>query len=250
MIKALIIDDEESTVNVLQLLLQQHVPEIEEIYTAVGSQEGLQKIKEINPQLLFLDIEMPTMSGFELLEQFPQHDFEVIFVTAYDHYAIKAIRYSALDYLLKPIDIEELKQAVQRFCTTHNTNNYNTRPLYENLLYNLNQPQPKDYRLAITTTEGTSFYNASEIIRAEALGNYTRFYLKEKKPVLTSRTLKEYEDLLADHQFLRVHRTHLVNPKYIEAYTKDHELKMYDGSMVQVSRRKWESIKEKVITPG
>jgi two-component system LytT family response regulator len=245
-IRALIIDDEESTINVLRLLLQQHGPEIEEIYTAIGANEGLQKIKEINPQLLFLDIEMPAMTGFELLEQFPQHNFEVIFVTAYDHYAIKAIRYSALDYLLKPIDIEELKQAVHRFHTTYKNDNHNTQSLYENLLYNLNQPQSRDYRLAITTTEGTSFYNASEIIRAEALGNYTRFYLKEKKPVLTSRTLKEYEDLLADHQFLRVHRTHLVNPKYIEAYTKDHELKMHDGSLVQVSRRKWESIKEKV----
>lgn len=244
MIKALIIDDEESTVNVLQLLLKQYVPEIDEIYTAVGAERGIEKIKEVQPQLLFLDIEMPFMTGFELLEQFPQHNFEVIFVTAYDHYAIKAIRYSALDYLLKPIDAEELKQAVHRFINTSHINN--TRPLYENLLYNLNQPKTSEYRLAISTTEGTSFYNAGEIIRAEALGNYTRFYLKEKKPVVTSRTLKEYEDLLTDHHFLRVHRTHLVNPRYIESYTKDHELKMCDGSVVQVSRRKWESIKEKL----
>jgi len=244
-IRTLIIDDEESTVTVLQLLLKQYVPEIDEICTAVGAQQGMQMIKEVDPHLLFLDIEMPYMSGFELLEQFPDHGFEVIFVTAYDHYAIKAIKYSALDYLLKPIDAEELKQSVQRFINRKNVAD-NTKPLYENLLYNLNQPKTTDYRLAISTTEGTSFYGAEEIIRCEAVGNYTRFYIKEKKPVITSRTLKEYEDLLTDHHFLRVHRTHLVNPKYIQAYTRDHELKMHDGSVVQVSRRKWESIKEKV----
>jgi two-component system LytT family response regulator len=244
-IRALLIDDEESTVTVLQLLLKQYVPEVNEVYTAVGAQQGLQMINEVDPHLLFLDIEMPYMSGFELLEQFPDHGFEVIFVTAYDHYAIKAIKYSALDYLLKPIDTEELKQSVQRFISSRNMAG-NTRPLYENLLYNLNQPKTSDYRLAISTTEGTSFYEAQEIIRCEAVGNYTRFHIKEKKPVITSRTLKEYEDLLADHQFLRVHRTHLVNPRYIQAYTRDHELKMQDGSVVQVSRRKWEGIKEKV----
>ena len=245
MIRALIIDDEESTVSVLQLLIKKNIPEIDEVFTAIGAHEGLKMVQQCNPHLLFLDIEMPYMSGFELLENFPPKTFQVIFVTAYDHYAIKAIKYSALDYLLKPIDAEELKQSVQRFINRKNVAD-NTKPLYENLLYNLNQPKTTDYRLAISTTEGTSFYGAEEIIRCEAVGNYTRFYIKEKKPVITSRTLKEYEDLLTDHHFLRVHRTHLVNPKYIQAYTRDHELKMHDGSVVQVSRRKWESIKEKV----
>src|ERR1051326_1543148 len=115
MIQVLIINDEESTVNVLRLLLQKYIPEVNEIHTAVGSVAGLQSIQQYKPNLLFLDIEMPLMNGFELLEKFPDHSFEVIFVTAYDHYAIKAIRYSALDYLLKPIDTEELKNAVQRF---------------------------------------------------------------------------------------------------------------------------------------
>jgi len=244
-IRVLLIDDEESTLTVLQLLLKQYVPEVTEVFTAIGAEQGLQMIQQTSPHLLFLDIEMPYMSGFQLLEHFPRHSFEVIFVTAYDHYAIKAIKYSALDYLLKPIDAEELKQSVQRFINSRDTTG-NTKPLYDNLLYNLHQPKVSLYRLAISTTEGTSFYEAPEIIRCEAVGNYTRFYIKEKKPIITSRTLKEYEDLLTDHQFLRVHRTHLVNPRYIQSYTKDHELILHDGSVVQVSRRKWESIRDKV----
>jgi len=204
-------------------------------------------VQQCNPHLLFLDIEMPYMSGFELLENFPPKTFQVIFVTAYDHYAIKAIKYSALDYLLKPIDIEELKQAVQRFLDTHNnSNSASSKPLYDNLIYNLNQTQSKDYRLAISTTEGTSFYKADDIIRCEAVGNYTRFYIKEKKPLITSRTLKDYEDLLTDQKFLRVHRAHLINPRFVESYSRDHELKMIDGSTVQVSRRKWDVIKDKI----
>lgn len=243
MIRALVIDDEESTVNVLQLLLKQNVPEIE-VETAIGAHEGLQKLQQYKPDLLFLDIEMPYMSGFELLEKFPNNSFSVIFVTAYDHYAIKAIKYSALDYLLKPIDIEELKTAVQRFINSRNT--ANNKPLYDNLIYNLNQTQPKDYKLAISTTEGTSFYKTDDIIRCEAVGNYTRFYIKEKKPLITSRTLKDYEDILTEQKFLRVHRAHLINPKWVVSYTRDHELKMTDGSVVQVSRRKWDFIKDKI----
>ena len=245
MISALIIDDEESTITVLQLLLRQYVPEVTEIHTAVGSKEGIELIKTLRPGLVFLDIEMPYMSGFQLLEQFPAHGFEIIFVTAYDHYAIKAIRYSALDYLLKPIDAEELIQAVQRFINRQSIA-ANKNALYGNFIHNLNQAQPTGYRLAINTTEGTFFYNAADIMRCEAVSNYTRFYIKDKKPVLSSRTLKEYDDLLAEQKFLRVHRAHLVNPKFIEGYTKDHELKMQDGSVVQVSRRKWDSVRAKM----
>ncbi len=245
MIKTLIIDDEESTVNVLQLLLKKNIPQIDEIHTAVGAAQGLQMIQQVKPHLLFLDIEMPLMNGFQLLEHFPEHDFEVIFVTAYDQYAIKAIKFSALDYLLKPIDTEELKRAVERFVQKQ-YNRQSQKPLFENLLYNLKLPETDDYRLAISTHEGTFFYHPDEIIRCEATGNYTRFYLKEKKPLLTSKTLKEYEDMLSDEQFIRVHRTHLVNKKYIRSFSPDHELKMSDGSVVEVSRRKWDVVKTRL----
>jgi two-component system, LytTR family, response regulator len=245
-IKTLIIDDEESTVNVLKLLLQKNVPEIQEVFSAVGAAAGEKLLNELKPRLVFLDIEMPLMNGFELLEKFPQHDFDVIFVTAYDHYAIKAIKYSALDYLLKPVDTEELKNAVQRFFEKQN-NKQSTKPLYDNLLYNLSTKKQEDYRLAIATNEGTFFFQPDEIIRCEAVGNYTKFFLSNKNSFLSSRTLKEYDELLTDKEFLRVHRTHLVNRKYINSFSGDRELKLTDGSFVEVSRRKWDTIKNRLV---
>lgn len=246
MIKALIIDDEESTVIVLKLLIQKHIPEITEVFAAVGAEEGMNLLKTIKPNLVFLDIEMPLMNGFELLEKFPKQTFEVIFVTAYDHYAIKAIKYSALDYLLKPVDTEEFKSAVKRF-TEKQEMNLHTKPLYDNLLFNLNEKKQDDYRLAIATSDGTFFFQPDEIIRCEAVGNYTKFYLINQKSFLSSRTLKEYEDLLAEKQFLRVHHAHLVNKKFINSFTNDRELKLTDGSFVEVSRRKWDTIRNRLI---
>lgn len=246
MVRALIIDDEESVVNVVKLLLQRHAPEIHKVFTAIGADEGLHAINEHKPQLVFLDVEMPLLNGFQLLEKFPDHSFEIIFITAYDHYAIKAIKYSALDYLLKPIDTDELKAAVQKFCSKQAAH-LPQKKLYENLAYNLKLPETSsNYRLALSTTEGTFFYYCNEIIRCEAVGNYTRFVLKEKKPVLTSRTLKEYDDLLTEQNFLRVHRAHLVNADYVSSFSKDHEIKMQDGAVVPVSRRKWDTIKQKL----
>lgn len=226
-------------------MLQKHVPEITEVFTAAGPVMGKAMIAEVKPHLVFLDIEMPLMNGFELLEEFPRHDFEVIFVTAYDHYAIKAIRYSALDYLLKPVDTDELRNAVDRFSEKQKTAAQSQKPLYENLLHNLSRKE-EDYRLAISTSEGTFFFQPDEIIRCEAVGNYTKFFLSNKKSFLSSRTLKEYDELLAGKQFLRVHRTHLVNKKYIQSLSGDREIKLSDGSHVEVSRRKWDVIKEKL----
>jgi two-component system LytT family response regulator len=139
-----------------------------------------------------------------------------------------------------------LKTSVQRFLQKQN-NSDNQKKLYENLSYNLNLPETSSkYRLALATTDGTFFYHCHEIIRCEAVGNYTRFILKDKKPLLTSHTLKEYDDLLAEQNFLRVHRGHLINLDYISSFSKDHEIKMHDGSVVPVSRRKWDSIKQKL----
>jgi two-component system LytT family response regulator len=188
---------------------------------------------------------MPVMNGFQLLESFSDYSFEVIFITAYDHYAIKAIRYSALDYLLKPIDTDELVTAVQRFLSKQTTEPQKKN--YENLIYNLGLPESSsDYRLAVSTSDGTFFYYCHEIIRCEAVGNYTRFVLKDKKPLLTSHTLKDYDDLLSEQNFLRVHRAHLINAKFISSLSKDHEVKMLDGSIIPVSRRKWDVVKQKL----
>lgn len=243
MISALIIDDEESAVQVVKLLLQKHVPDITHIYTAVGSSAGVRAIQQHKPHLLFLDVEMPGMSGFDILQQFPQQTFAVIFITAYDHYAIQAIKYSAFDYLLKPIDTEELKNAIQKFIA-RNADLKKEKEKYENLLHNLNAEKISNYRLAVTTTDGTFFLASKDIIRMEADGNYTRFFLKDKKPLLTSKTLKEYDDLLSGQDFIRVHRTHLVNKKFVKCIVANHELLMEDNTAVEVSRRKWEEVKK------
>lgn len=246
MIRALIIDDEESAVNVVKLLLEKYVPEVNSVRVAIGPQAGLEAIRNFQPDLLFLDIEMPMMSGFDLLEKFPGGSFEVIFITAYDHYAIKAIRFSALDYLLKPIDTDELKNAVQRFLDKKNSSN-DQKARYSNLLHNLKTEQPNDYQLAIASTEGTYFYQPDEIVRCEADGNYTKFFLLNKKQVIASKTLKEYDEILGDQQFIRVHRAHLVNKKYVKSFTNDHELQMIDNATVEVSRRKWDEVKTKLM---
>lgn len=246
MIRALIIDDEESTMNVIQLLLQKHVPEIKEVTTALGSSNGVLAIRQQKPQLVFLDIEMPLMNGFELLEHFPNHSFEVIFVTAYDHYAIRAIKYSALDYLLKPVDADELKIAVQRF-VQKTSSGFSRREVYDNLMHNLRTDKESDYRLAISTTEGTFFFRPDQIIRCEADGNYTKFYLKDKKPMLASRTLKEFDEILSGQQFIRVSRADLVNKKYVTSLSGDHELILADNSMVEVSRRRWDEVKRQLM---
>lgn len=243
MIKTLIIDDEESTINVIKLLLQKHLPQLLHIDTAIGAAKGLLALRNIKPDLVFLDIEMPLLNGFQLLEQFPAHDFEVIFVTAYDHYAIKAIKLSALDYLLKPVDAEELKIAVNRFLNKQKIEP--SQALYQNFLHNIHSSE-SEYKLALTTSEGTFFYKTDEIIRCEATGNYTRFIFKDRKTLLTSKTLKEYDELLTERHFIRVHRTHLVNKKYIISFTADHDLTMADGSVVEVSRRRWEIVKHKL----
>jgi two-component system LytT family response regulator len=243
-IRVLLIDDEESGINALKMLLQRYIPEVTEIYTAIGPQEGSRKIKSLHPDLVFLDVEMPLQSGFDLLATFPHHAFEVIFVTAYDHYAIKAIRFSALDYLLKPVDAQELKQAVERYDHKRKSTK-GENPLLHNFLENI-KSSPADYRLAINTTAGTHFLQPADIIRCEADGNYTLFYLESRKKIMASRTLKEYDEILTDHDFIRVHKSHLVNRKYIQSFSSDH-LILKDNTVVEVSRRRSAAIKARLL---
>ena len=243
MIKALVIDDEASTLNVIRILIERHIPEITELHTAAGSQEGFNAIQHYKPDLVFLDIQMPVMNGFELLEKFyPDPLFNVIFVTAYDQYAIKAIKFSAIDYLVKPVDIEELKMAVQRYISRR-YNQKEMKDTIQNFISNIRSEQ-KDFKLALSTTEGTFFYKPSDIIRCEADTNYTRFFFTNNKKLLTSKTLKEYEELLSGHDFLRVHKSHLVNRIYVRGINSDHEIVLSDQTTVEISRRKFPEIKK------
>lgn len=242
-IKALIIDDEPSAVKTLSLMIQHYLPEIKTLKTTNDPHEGLFLLKDFQPHLLFIDIQMPLMSGFELLKQIPQICFNIIFTTAHDEYAIEAIRFSALDYLLKPIDADELRNSFGRFIQKQGSTTSN-QPLYNNFMYNLNVKDKKDFKLALATTQGTFFYKPEEIIRLEGESNYTKFFFTNKSTLLTSRTIREYEEVLEGRGFIRTHKSHIVNRQHVINYAAEGMLTMSDGSKVEISRRR----KEDVIT--
>ena len=241
MIKALIIDDEPAAVETLQLMIDRYIPEITELRSSTEPAEGIHLLKTWQPQLLFLDIQIPVMNGFEILKQFPQINFSIIFTTAFDHYAIQAIRFSALDYLLKPIDADELRAAMDRFITKE-AGKQNEEPLYNNLLHNITVSRREDFKLALATTAGTYFYSPEEIIRLEAESNYTRFYFTKQKSLLTSRTLGEYEEILLDYGFIRTHKSHLINRKHVTHMIGHDTIVMTDESKVEISRRRREEV--------
>ncbi|HYC84226.1 MAG TPA: LytTR family DNA-binding domain-containing protein [Chryseosolibacter sp.] len=236
MIKALIVDDESRAINLLRISMERSFPGEFVVETAQGGEDGLRKLNNFKPDILFLDIEMPRMNGFDLLAASPHLDCRVIFTTAYDQYAIRAIRYNALDYLLKPVDPAELREAISRFHQEKNSREVYTRQL-ENFVSN------KEKNLAITTYDGVVFLEVEKIIRCEADMNYTLFILGEKKTFLSSKTLKEYEELLSSHhRFLRVHRSHLVNMDYVLKLKNDGTLVLKDASTVPVSRRRKDDV--------
>ena len=204
---------------------------------ATNGQEALMLIQHHKPQLIFLDIEMPRMNGFEMLNELPEKNFHIIFTTAYDQYAIKAIKYAAFDYLLKPIDIEELRTAVSKIDAKENTQ---TKQQVELLSQNILQPKKQLSRLAIPTLEGLLFLSISDIIHLEANSNYTNIYLNGKIKVTASKTLKEFEEMLPEDIFFRTHHSHLINLNFIKRYIKGDggQIELQNGTYIDVSRRK------------
>lgn len=224
-------------------MLERYVPEIEDLRTTTDAAEGIHLLKTYQPQILFLDIQMPVMSGFDVLKHFPNLPFNIIFTTAYDEYAIQAIRFSALDFLLKPIDADELQMAVEKYMIKEVLQMSN-QSLYNNFLHNITSQKKEDFKLALSTSEGTFFYNPDQIVRLEGESNYTRFFFTEKKPLLTSKTLKDFEEILTTHGFVRIHKSHLVNKKYITNLSGDGVLTMTDKSRVEISRRRRAEVAE------
>jgi two-component system, LytTR family, response regulator len=240
MYNLLIIDDEKRALNVLRILIEKHLPGVATVETASGPEEGLIKFQQLAPDLIFLDVEMPGMTGFELLEEIRKINTttNVIFTTAYDQYAIRAIRFSAIDYLLKPIDVHELVNAYQRFVDYCNTQFNNPDALMSNLMSNLKSMHIQKPRLAVPSLGGAVFFDIDEIVRCKANDNYTEFYLADGQRYVASKPLKEYDALLHDYNFLRVHQSHLIDPVYIKQYTNKGMLELKDGTQIPVSRRK------------
>lgn len=239
MIKALIVDDETTSIQLLEWLLNRHCPDITVIKKAKSVSEAIPLIKSFNPDILFLDIQMPHQSGFDLLSTIEKWNFEVIFTTAFNEYAIMAIRFSALDYLLKPIDETELVKAVERFKVKRMYAPAG-QELFRNFIRNISGREKEQFKLALTGSGEIRYVNVQEIIRLQAERNYTRIYFTNNKNFLSAKTLKEYEELLQDHDFIRVHKSHLVNAAYMTNYDRDGWLHMEDGSKVEVARRKKE----------
>ena len=235
MVTSVIIDDEEKARHNLADMLRKHCPEIDLVGMAGGVESGLQLIQQQQPQLVFLDIEMVDGSGFELLARFGNITFEVIFVTAYDQYGLHAIKFSAVDYILKPIDRQLLVSAVAKAQTQIELKQENIR--LRNLLHNTVQPNPNK-RIALPFVDHIDFVEVKDIMHLEADGSYTRFYLGDGSSLLVSGNLKEYDELLFPHGFIRTHQAHLVNPNFIKSLLKSDGgcLKLVDGSNVPISR--------------
>jgi two-component system, LytTR family, response regulator len=245
MIKAIIVDDEPYCCETLATLLERYCPEVKVADICYSGNEALAAIREQQPQILFLDIEMPQMNGFELLEKLGDIKFELIFTTSYDQYAIKAIRFSALDYLLKPIDREELQKAVQK--VTQRLQHPMPQQM-EMLLQKLQHPAVPIQRIAMPTMEGLQLIPIDSVISCASDSNYSILFLKQKQKLVVSRTLKEVEELLEDYSFLRVHNSYLVNLNEIDKYIKGEGgyLVMSDGSNIDVSRSKKEILLNKL----
>ncbi|HEY6160495.1 MAG TPA: LytTR family DNA-binding domain-containing protein [Bacteroidia bacterium] len=236
MYKAVIIDDLEQARQTLRKDLAAYCKEVEVIGEAGGVVEGAKLLRKLKPDVLFLDIQMPDGSGFDLLELLDEIKFKIIFITASDAYAIKAFRFSAVDYLLKPIDPDELKASVEKLGELRPAGKENV----ELLLNNIREKGKKHNRLALHTQDKIHIVNISDIVRCEANVNYTEFYFNGGKKLLVTKTLKDFDEMLSDNGFFRVHQSHLVNTHYIKEFIKGDGgyLIMTDGSNVPVSSRK------------
>ena len=246
MYKAIIVEDELHSREFLKNIVTAYCPELTIAALAGSVEEGVAAIKQHQPDIIFLDIEMQTGTGFDLLQQFPQPSFEVIFTTAYDHYAIRAIKFSAVDYLLKPIDIEELRQSVAK--VIEKKKGSTGQQALQILLKNLQAPQTAEQSITLSTSDGLEFIPLHQIIRIEASGPYSHFYLKEKKKIIVSRNLKEYETLLTDHGFFRVHNSHIINMKEVKRMIKTDGgyAVMSDDSNITISPKKKEEFFEMI----
>jgi two-component system LytT family response regulator len=239
-IRAAIIDDEIKSAKTLRALLESYCPEVEIVYMAHHPEQAIEILNtEQQPDVVFLDIEMPEMNGFQLLERLGKVTFDVIFTTAYDQFALQAFKTNAISYLLKPVDAEELTAAVQKV-KNHIKSDTLTRLSYvEEMLTELKKGNQSS-RLAVHTSEGVIFLDTEKIIRMEADSNYTHIYVAGNRKITSAKTLKEYEDLLSTKPFFRIHHAHLVNLRHVEKYIKGEGgyVVTSDQTTLEVSRRR------------
>jgi two-component system LytT family response regulator len=244
LIRAIIIDDEQESRNTISNILKNYCKNVTIVAQAENVMQGLEVIMAQKPDVIFLDIQMPDGSGFDLLEKIDRIDFEIIFVTAYDQFALKAIKFSALDYILKPVDPQHLLDAVGKIHKQPSDIDIISQKIHT-LVRNKNGFE----RITLPTFEGFKFINIKDIIRCEADNNYTHFHLNSGEKILVTKTLKEFDDILSGLEFIRIHQSHLVNTKFVDRYVKGDGgyVVMADGSEVEVSRRRKEEFLNRMM---
>lgn len=236
--RTIIIDDEHDAVNFINTIIDEYCPSLMVAGKAHNVSEGIQLINEVKPDLVFLDVEMPNGTGFDLLANFPEKEFDVVFITAFNHYAIKAIKFSAVDYILKPININEFIEAVNRVVKKQSVKLPGRNDNLKVLLENLRSALPS--RLALPATDGMEYINPKDIIRIEADRSYSWFFITGNRKILVSRHLKEFQDLLSDRYFFRAHNSHLINLKYVRKYIRKEGgyIEMTDNTQIPISRNR------------
>ncbi len=239
MIRTILVDDELRGLNTLKKLLQEYCPDIKVVAECTDAESAKEKIELLEPQLAFLDISLPDKSSFDLLAELDMVNFEIIFVTAHDQYTLQAFHYSAIDYLMKPIDedilVDAVRRAVKRIAASAVNNNIST------LLHNLNRTQaPQDMKLCVPSVKGFQVVELKDILFCEASGSYTNIYFTDKHTICSAKTIHEYEDLLSDAGFVRIHKSFLINLKHVKEYIRGEggAVLLSNGKEVEVSRRK------------
>ena len=247
MITALLIDDDDNLRAGMKSLLRRYAPEIAIMGEADSVKTGTELLLKTDPQVVFLDIHLGDGSGFDLLEEVNKRgklNSQIVFITAHEQYAIKAFRFSALDFLLKPVDPDELEKVISKIKNVLVKSDSVAH--IDLLLENIRKKVDNFKRIALSTSDGIHLFEISDIIRCESEDNYTKFYIKNNKPVMISKTLKEYEDLLTEHGFERIHQSHLINLAYLKSYIKKDGgyVVMADNSNLPISQRKKERLQE------
>jgi len=236
-LRAILVDDELSSLQNLQSKLVEFCPDVEVVATAQKPEDAILFIRQHKPDVIFLDIEMPRMNGFRMLDELGELDFEIIFTTAYNHYAVDAIRISAFDYLMKPVAIKELQNALERLAKYRQTH---TRDKLDVLRQSLSPNKSQEEKIAIPTNEGLEFIPIKNILHIESSSNYSRIFLTDGKNILVTKLLKDFEDILEPYNFFRVHNSHLINLAYIKKYIRGEggQVEMQNGDVIDVARRK------------
>ncbi|WP_052597424.1 LytTR family DNA-binding domain-containing protein [Aureispira sp. CCB-QB1] len=247
-ITCVIVEDEVNTRKLLKSMLEDYCDGVKVLAEAGNVQEGVEMIKKHQPQLVFLDIAMPKESGFSLYKYFDEINFKVIFTTAFSQYAIQALKLAALDYLMKPINLEELMESLDRF-----RNQVHPLPTTkENYsLVDKNAQTPNHQKIALACSDGYIFVPIDNIIRCQSDKSYTLFIIKDQEPIWTSRNLGEYTTILEEYNFKRVHRSHIINPKYVKKFIRGKSpiLIMDDDTQITISSAKRDSLLEHFFIP-